>query len=544
MNAWPALGFGVGLRAKHYPAFLHDKPTVDWLEVHTENYLGQGGFDLHVLEHLRHHYPISLHGVGLGLGSAQGFSPAHLARIAALARRIEPALISEHLSWGAVVDRHLNDLLPLSLTDEALRLVCQRVEQVQDALRRPILLENVSTYLRYHPDHWTEAAFLAEVVKRTGCGVLLDVNNLYVNQCNHQENARDAIHALPRGCVGEIHLAGHLVTEKMVIDDHGSEVIEEVWQLYREAIARFGQVSSLIEWDTRVPELSVLVSQAALARQHAEQVQAAVEVYSTVRSDSPSSPDPLARLQQRFGENLVAPQVAPDFLTHFKGEMGTRAHGFALYRGNLQAHWAKALSEAYPVLQLLVGEEFFEALAREYGRRYPSSSGDLNAFGGHFADFLAHFPPVQQYPYFPDLARLEWALHRAWYAADAHPMTVQALAALDPEALEQTRFTLHPACQLLRLEWSVEGVWRAHQTDPVDDFPDPPNRTSFMMVVRPGWHAQVLSLTAAAFVVLTQLAAGHTLGDALDAGLELEDTFPFQEQLPLWLEKGVLVPGE
>lgn len=543
MKAWPMLGFGVGLRARHYQTFLQDRPAIDWLEVHTENYLGPGGFDLHVLEHLRQDYPFSLHGVGLGIGSAEGYSAAHLARIVALARRIEPALVSEHLCWSAVAERHWNDLLPLSLTDEALRLVCERVQQVQESLGRPILLENVSTYLRYHQDHWSETAFLAEVVKRTGCGVLLDVNNLYVNQCNHGEDAREAMAALPPDCVGEIHLAGHLVTDGMVIDDHGSAVIDDVWQLYREAIRRFGPVSTLIEWDTRIPELPELLAQAELARQHAAQVQGQVVAEPPTRgvAEAPSPPETLAHGQQAFGENLVAPHVAQDFLTRFRGEPGSRLHGFGLYRGNLQAHQVSALSGAYPVLQALVGEAFFEGLAREYGRQYPSRTGDLNAFGAHFAPFLAAFPQVQAYPYFPDIARLEWALHRAWYAADVRAMTAEALAALSPERLEAQRFRLHPACQLLTSDWAVEGLWRAHQQEPVGAFPDPLQTSCFMAVVRVGWQVQVLSLSEAAFVVLQQLDAGEPLGPALDVGLEVDEAFPFNDALPQWLQHEVLV---
>ena len=190
-------GVGVGLRACHYREFLQQRPVVDWLEVHTENYLQKGGLDRYVLFELRQHYPISLHGVGLGLGSAQGFSDAHLQQVRELADQLQPFLVSEHLCWGAVADRHLNDLLPLPLSWQALDLICQRVDQVQEALRRPILLENVSTYLRYRSDAMGEIEFLAAVAQRTGCQVLLDVNNLYVNQCNQQESAIDALKVAP-----------------------------------------------------------------------------------------------------------------------------------------------------------------------------------------------------------------------------------------------------------------------------------------------------------------------------------------------------------
>jgi uncharacterized protein (UPF0276 family) len=186
---------GVGLRAPHYRQFLEQRPHVGWLEVHTENYLSQSGWDWHVLQQLRPDYRFSLHGVGLGLGSARGFSDAHLDKVRALVERVEPFLVSEHLSWGAVHDRNLNDLLPLTLSHAALDLLAERVERVQEKLKRRILLENVSTYVRFRDDAMSEAEFLAALARRTGCGLLLDVNNLYVNQCNHGEDAMSALAA-------------------------------------------------------------------------------------------------------------------------------------------------------------------------------------------------------------------------------------------------------------------------------------------------------------------------------------------------------------
>jgi uncharacterized protein len=271
-QSFSSLGFGVGLRALHYREFLQHRPAVDWLEVHTENYLDQGGWDAHVLEQLRQDYPISLHGVGLGIGSARGFSEQHLQRVRDVVQRVQPALVSEHLCWGAVDDRHLNDLLPMPLTQEALTLVCQRVDHIQNVLGRQILLENVSTYLRYRDDAMSEAEFLAAVAASTGCGVLLDINNLFVNQCNHQEDALAALQTIPQHMVGEMHLAGHLVTPDAVIDHHGDYVADSVWSLYETAVQRFGPVSTLIEWDTDIPALEVLLSEAEQARKIALRV--------------------------------------------------------------------------------------------------------------------------------------------------------------------------------------------------------------------------------------------------------------------------------
>jgi len=260
------LGAGIGLRARHYADFLRAPPAIGWVEVHSENYFGEGGYDRHVLERVRADLPVSLHGVGLGLGSAEGMAEGHVAKLKALADWIEPALVSEHLCWGMAGGRHYNDLLPLPYNAEALGLVAGRVQQLQEALGRRILVENVSAYLQFAESAVAEGEFIAELARRTGCGVLLDVNNLYVNQVNHGADALAQMRALQPESVQEIHLAGHLVTEDGLIDTHGDHVADAVWRLYDEALARFGPVPTLMEWDADVPPLEVLLAEADAAR--------------------------------------------------------------------------------------------------------------------------------------------------------------------------------------------------------------------------------------------------------------------------------------
>jgi uncharacterized protein len=533
------LGVGVGLRAPHYREFLEYRPKADWLEVHTENYFDGGGWDSHVLQRLREHYPISLHGVGLGIGSMHGrFSDGHfeqhLERVREVVERIDPVLVSEHLCWGAVDDRHLNDLLSLPLTMQALDLVCERVDHVQNILRRKILLENVSTYLRYRADAMSEAEFLAELAQRTGCGVLLDVNNLYVNQCNHDEDALAAMHAIAPGTVGEIHLAGHLVTDDAVIDHHGAWVDDKVWRLYEIALQRFGAVPTLIEWDTDIPALEVLLGEAqrardTAARMHDEQVKAGSVARGSETSD-------LTQSQSLFCSALFDREEQAHALPMFKGDINLAEQRFALYRGNLTASWSKTLASAYPVLVALVGEEFFDGLARAYGKAYPSQSGDLNRFGERFAEFLADFRHVADYPYFPDVARLEWSVHRAHYADDAPPFDATQLTGLTPEQLDHARLQFHPACALIESRWAAAEIWHAHQPEAGLELPSDIERANHAIVARPHWKAEVLSLDAAAFAALSALYNGQTLGAALDAALEIGLEFDFGSCLQQWLQ--------
>jgi uncharacterized protein len=277
---------GIGWRQPHYAELLERQPELGFLEVHSENFFASGGAALAVLQRGRREYPISLHGVGLSLGSVGGLDTWHLDQLANLVARIDPVRVSDHACFargqlqGAKV--HAADLLPLPFTDEALNVLCTHVHQVQERFKRPFMVENLSSYLTWRmPDaghSWTEATFLAELARRTGCALLVDVNNIYVNALNGQkagrigdpmQNCKDWIDAIPLSVVGEMHLAGHChVADEhgdIVIDDHGSRVCDEVWALYRYAVGRFGNVPTLLEWDTTVPTLDVLLDEASLA---------------------------------------------------------------------------------------------------------------------------------------------------------------------------------------------------------------------------------------------------------------------------------------
>jgi uncharacterized protein len=528
---------GVGLRAPHYRRFLQERPAVGWLEVHSENFLARSGWDWHVLCELRREYPVSLHGVGLGLGSARGFPEQHLQRIRQLVDAVEPVLVSEHLSWGALQGRQLHDLMPVTLDQCALALLAERVCRVQDVLRRQILVENVSAYVRFHDDAMSEAEFLAELARLTGCGVLLDVNNLYVNQRNHGEDALSALAALPVGSVGEIHLAGHLETGHAVIDHHGDAVAEPVWSLYRAALARFGRVPTLIEWDTDIPALEILLGEAARADRIAGEFPAPVAGRPLPLSVAPSTQAaPLAVRQDVFGQALLDADAGGQAVSLIKGSAAAARLG--IYRGNLSANWEKGLTAAYPVVRALVGEEFFGGLARAYGKACPSKEPDLNLFGARFAEFLAGFEHVAQYPYLPDMARLEWALHVSYYAPDLPSVNAADLAGLPPDRIESMTLALHPASALLQSKWPVSTLWLAHQPDG-PAFPREMAQGCFALVVRPQWQPQLVELSAAAFAALSACGRGESFGAALDAAFALDENFDVATQLRQWLALSV-----
>jgi hypothetical protein len=256
---------GIGLRAPHVDELLATRPAITWLEVHPENYM-MGGPARATLDRVRADYPVALHGVGLSLGTAGEIDRRHLGRLASLAERIAPCLVSEHLSWSAAGGAYLNHLLPLPGTEESLAVVARHVDEAQEALGRRILVENPSSYLRFRHSPIPEPEFLAALVRRTGCGLLCDVNNVFVSASNVGFDAAAYLDALPAEAVGEVHLAGHCARDAdghtVLIDDHGSPVSEAVWRLYARALDRFGPVPTLIEWDTDLPALAALLAEA------------------------------------------------------------------------------------------------------------------------------------------------------------------------------------------------------------------------------------------------------------------------------------------
>ncbi|WP_428248457.1 DUF692 domain-containing protein [Ferrovibrio sp.] len=268
---------GIGMRAPHHGALLEQQPPVGWLEIHAESYMG-GGASLHYLDQARQHWPIAVHGTGLGLGGAEPPNAAHLERLAALVARIEPFLVSEHLAWTGIDGRYYNDQLPLPYTDETLEHTSRNIAAAMHRLRRPILIENPATYLRYSESHMSEVDFLTRLVENTGCGLLCDISNIYVSSFNHigagaaYAVAEAYLEALPRQAVQQLHLAGYSESDAdgdaILIDDHGTMIAEPVWRLYRHAVQLFPEAQTLIEWDSNIPPLSALVAEAALADQH------------------------------------------------------------------------------------------------------------------------------------------------------------------------------------------------------------------------------------------------------------------------------------
>jgi hypothetical protein len=268
----PFMGFGLGLRPDYYEEILAQKPDLDWFEILTENYLVPGGKPLYYLDKIREHYSIVMHGVSLSLGSTDALDIDYLKQLKALAARVEPAWISDHLCWTGIQGLNVHDLLPIPYTYQAISHIVSRIQQIQEFLGRPILIENVSSYLTYKQSEMTEWAFIVEIVKQAGCYILLDVNNVYVSSVNHLFNPLDFIQAMPAERVAQIHLAGHSNHGDYIIDTHDAPVIQEVWDLYAATIKQLGKISTMIERDDNMPPFIDLLAEINHAKYITEQV--------------------------------------------------------------------------------------------------------------------------------------------------------------------------------------------------------------------------------------------------------------------------------
>lgn len=269
-NRWglPDLGFGIGLRTVHFPHILSERPAVDWFEILSENFMDTGGRPAHVLDQVAEQYPVVMHGVSMSVGSTDPINFKYLKKLKELARRTNACWISDHLCWTGVSGLNTHDLLPMPYTDESLRHVSERVRVISDFLERPVILENPSTYLEFSESTWNEWDFLAELTERSGCGLLLDVNNVYVSSYNHGFDPFQYVERIPADRVVQIHLAGHTNKGTHILDTHSDHVVDEVWQLYRRAYERMGGIATLLEWDEAIPNFETVHAEALKARNY------------------------------------------------------------------------------------------------------------------------------------------------------------------------------------------------------------------------------------------------------------------------------------
>jgi uncharacterized protein (UPF0276 family) len=550
---------GVGLKAEHYRTVIDTEPDMGFFEVHAENYMGSGGSPHRYLEAIRERYALSLHGVGLSIGADQPLDREHLHRLRGLIDRYSPALFSEHLAWSSHDSGFFNDLLPVPYTAETLARVCEHIDEVQTTLGRQMLLENPSTYLAFAESTWSEIDFISEVVRRTGCGLLLDVNNVYVSSTNHQRDATAYIDAYPLAHVKQIHLAGYArdADEKgrpLLIDAHDRQVDDIVWGLYAHVIARLGSTPTLIEWDADVPAWPVLEAEA----QRAQAVMAAVSherheqdaqrgqpeqqrwYEKHERHEAPRIVPRLAERQHTFARALLDPErPVPPGLVGPDGEPSERR--FAVYRNNVVSGLIDTLQAAFPAVCRIVGPEFFRAMARVYVAQEPPDSPILLGYGAGLPDFIGTFEPAATLPYLSDVARIERAWAGAYHAADVSSLDLSVLAQIAPDALSGLELRLGPWVRLIRSAFPALTIWRMNVGDGVPAAVDLEAGGENVLVARPGTEVELRLLSPANSEFVQSLIDGRPVIDAASAALAVDCHFDLSLNLVELLQSGIVV---
>jgi uncharacterized protein (UPF0276 family) len=517
--------------------------------------MGAGGPPHGYLEAIRERYELSLHGVGLSIGAARPLDREHLDRLRSLIDRYRPGLFSEHLAWSSHDNGFFNDLLPVPYTSETLARVCEHIDEVQTTLGRQMLLENPSTYLAFAESTWSEVDFIAEVVRRTDCGLLLDINNVYVSSINHQQDPTAYINAYPLAHVQQIHLAGHArdADEKgrlLLIDAHDRQVDEIVWDLYAHAIRRIGSTPTLIEWDANVPAWEVLEAEVQRARavmvavlhgqreqqehhqvHEAHEIQAVQETHGIVPG--------LAERQHGFARALLDPErPLPPGLVGPDGVPSERR--FAVYRNNVVSGLIDTLQAAFPAVCRIVGPEFFRAMGRIYVAQEPPDSPILLGYGAGFAEFISTFESAATLPYLPDVARIEHAWAGAYHAADASPLDPALLALVAPEELSGLNLCFGPSVRLIRSAFPALSIWRMNVDDGV---PAPLNLDAGgedVLVARQGAEVELRLLSQASAEFVQALIDGQAVIDATRAALAADSDFNLSLNLVALLQSGIV----
>lgn len=530
---------GVGLKAPHYRMILERRPAIGFFEVHAENYMGAGGPPHRYLTAIREHYPLSLHGVGLSIGAVRPLDRRHLSRLRKLLDRYQPALFSEHLAWSSHGSVFLDDLLPLPYTTETLRRVVSHIDQTQETLGRQLLLENPSTYIGFAESSYAEWDFIAEIVRRCGCALLLDVNNLYISCTNQRWDPERYLAHYPLAHVREIHLAGHQFRRDdrgrpLLIDTHDRPTAGRVWRLYAQVIARVGPIPTLIEWDAHVPAWPVLASEArradavllgantrypvapvglapALAATHRGTVRSRRSAANPARGTKEAPP--LRQRQQQFARALLdRTQPPPQGLQDPEGQACPRR--FDVYRNNVAASLIEALEASFPAVCRLVGSRFFRAMAGAYAANEPPRSPLLWEYGAEFPRFIAGFAPAASLPYLSDVAHIERAWLEAYHAPDSAILDPQELAQIPTERVGEIHFALHPSVRWVSSSYPALTIWRVNAARAAPASIAVAAAAEEALLVRAAAEVQVRALPPGGSTFLQSLARGRSLADA------------------------------
>lgn len=517
----PYLGFGLGLRGAHYSHILAHKPKVDFFEIISENFMDTEGKRRRDLARIRADYPLVMHGVALSIGTVDPLNSEYLQQLKALMQEIEPAWLSDHLCWTGVAHRTTHDLLPIPYTAEALSHVISRITQVQEFLGCQLVLENPSSYIAFSHSEMEEAAFISEMVKQSGCGLLLDINNVYVSSRNLGINPYDYINMLPMEAVAQIHLAGHSDRGTYLLDTHNRTVSEEVWALYRYTLHRAGRpLNTMIEWDSDIPSFETLYAELEKARKSVAVHDMGIHIPGRPHMDAEGGL-PLAELQVQFQQALVSGSAAAQLPVY--GVLEAYTDGY-------EERLLNAVAVDYPVLKHYLGDAAFRNLLVDFVRKVPATHYNLDRYSAALPTF------IDEDTFARALAQLESAIGHVTHAPESRSLDADDLAAFTPDAFAE--YSLHPrkALQLLALSYPVEAYYAAvsqglQSVQPV-------KTDEYIVVFRHEDEVWRMTLEPQEYALLTHLFAGATIGEAL-AQTDVSEDLLFA-WFGRWMRNGLL----
>lgn len=521
---FPDLGFGLGLRIPHYAHIFEHRPRVDWFEIISENFMDTDGKARRNLARIREHYPVVMHGVSLSIGSVDVLNSDYLRKLKQLAHDIEPAWISDHLCWTGVAHKNLHDLLPVPYTEEALRHIVTRVQQVQDYLGRPIALENPSTYLEFSSSQIPEAEFIAELARQSGCYLLLDVNNVYVSCFNHRLDPKQYLDALPMDRVVQIHLSGHSHCGTHIIDTHDDHVVDSVWALYGDVLDRAGRVpNTMVEWDANIPPWEVLYAELEKAKAiagHAQEVRRGLQRPQLAHPPVAMTPatqvsKPLAGEQERLQDTILQGHAVDGAAaTWVRAKENFSADDqIAVYTNAYRSRLYEVTAEDYPVLQHYLGEVRFETLVRNFVSQTQSVHFNIAHYSSGLPAYVTQVMPQDALA--QELATLEDAICQLQDAPETAALTQQHLTGLTAEDIQQAVLGLRSASRLLAFAYPLDAYYTAVREEEMPVVPEP--QASYLLVYRHDDVVWRMNLEEAEFHLLKALSSGVPVGEACAA---------------------------
>ena len=537
---FPNLGFGLGLRPKHYAHIFEHQPDVDWFEIISENFMDTDGRPRRNLARIAERYPLVMHGVALSIGTVDPLNSEYLTKLKKLADDIQPAWISDHLCWTGIAHKNAHDLLPIPYTEEALRHIVARIQHVQDFLGRPIALENPSTYLEFTASQMPESVFMAEMAKQSGCHLLLDVNNVYVTCYNHQLDPRAYIDALPLDRVVQIHLSGHTNKGTHIIDTHDDAVTDEVWRLYEYAVQRAGRVpNTMVEWDDNIPEFAVLYAELDKAKAVARDALSKAPMPNSIMPEINNHYKVDTAMSLADSQNMLQAAIVLGKAIDTDPIRATpslpSAERLAIYVNAYRARLYDVTAEDYPVLQHYLGNAAFDHMLHDFLDTVQSTHFNIGRYAAHLPHFLSKYASAD--PFALELATLENAVSQLADPPETVALTPAHLQGMTAEALMQS--VLHPrqALQLFAFHYPANAYFRAvkDEQSPAPPVPAP----SYLAVFRHQDSVWRMDLEAAEYNLLSALFAGKTVGDALDA-VDPTTTDKLSEYFSRWMHHGML----